>query len=479
MLDCVIYQVPKTDPTFPIVGPYILKRHLQNNGHTCKVFDINLDIYSKLPEYMQHDLWHVKEGNWKDDFHTDIYPYLKSHIEDSFKYFELYPARFVGFSILSVDVWNCAQLYIKHLQENYPDTKIILGGPYITEVAKRWPEKLEEFIFVNGDGEDGLLAAIRGHDHESIGANYPYQLKDINLSPIPDYSDMNIDFYKDKQTYVSMVTSKGCVRNCSFCNVSESWPEFKMKRPERVIAEVQNLIEQTGISNILFTDNLLNGNPKHYKEILKGLKELRKKYPDLMWRGKMVIRRKKVVPTELFDLMIDSGCNIIFFGLESGSEKVRADMNKAGFTNDDFKYHFTELVNRGITFKVTFIVGHITETEEDFMDTMDILQWIVDEGHADKTIVGFNKLGIPKYTQVERELIDLDAQWHDMPWGSEWKTEENDIFIRLDRMDRMATFCKENGFSYELYSHHLVKEYIDNPPEGVIDQFRIPVKNVS
>ena len=93
---------------------------------------------------------------------------------------------------------------------------------------------------------------------------------------------------------VYIAASRGCVRKCSFCNVPDLWPKFRMRSPESIVAEIKHNADQ-GAKVFQFTDSLINGDLKKWRKINYALAELRedKKYQDLRYLGQFICRPRK------------------------------------------------------------------------------------------------------------------------------------------------------------------------------------------
>ena len=100
--------------------------------------------------------------------------------------------------------------------------------------------------------------------------------------------------------------------------------------------------------------------------------ELVKANVPVKWRGLFIFRAN--MTDSDWDLIRDSGCDELWIGIESGSEKIRNDMRKK-FTNADMYKSIEELGKRNIKMTYLMMVGYPTETDNDFEDTLDLIRW--------------------------------------------------------------------------------------------------------
>jgi len=56
--------------------------------------------------------------------------------------------------------------------------------------------------------------------------------------------------------------SRGCVYNCSFCNEKKFWKNFRSKKPETVVKEIETDLDKYNLDSFLFYDSLINGDTK-------------------------------------------------------------------------------------------------------------------------------------------------------------------------------------------------------------------------
>ena len=89
---------------------------------------------------------------------------------------------------------------------------------------------------------------------------------------------------------------------------------------------------------------------------------------------------------EFFALMKQAGCESLSIGVETGSDRLRAEMNK-NFTNQDLDLEMEQFSQHGITCSFYIIIGYPTETEQDFVDTLDMFKRYI-KYVADGTLVG-------------------------------------------------------------------------------------------
>jgi radical SAM superfamily enzyme YgiQ (UPF0313 family) len=122
-----------------------------------------------------------------------------------------------------------------------------------------------------------------------------------------------------------MHTSRGCPFNCNFCLWVQTLYENKKQRffsTERVVDEMQMLIDRYGAREIYFDDDNFTGNRKHVSSLCSEIKRRKLK---IAWSA---MADAIALNVELLDEMADAGCIGIKFGLDSADIKVLDNINK-------------------------------------------------------------------------------------------------------------------------------------------------------
>jgi hypothetical protein len=133
------------------------------------------------------------------------------------------------------------------------------------------------------------------------------------------------------------------------------------------------------------------------------------------------------------------GAECMVIGVESGSDRVKADMQK-GFTNADLDYNMKMFSKYGINAYLLIIIGFPTETREDFDQTLGMLKRY-QPYVADGTIIGVNlgttltiEEGTPIWT--EYPFLNIVGVNNQRPEGPDWRCESNPSLTYKERIMR-------------------------------------------
>lgn len=242
---------------------------------------------------------------------------------------------------------------------------VIAGGPHVTYNIE---ESLQYFdAIVTGEAESvwkSLLADFSNGALKNIYRGSPTDLRDI---PTPRFDLLPNKFFVKKV----IQATRGCPFSCSFCTVPTLNPGFRLRPVEDVIRDASyNKFKHWWQRKIVwFWDDNLTINRKYIKELLKELQKL-----NIWWltQASMDIAKDEA----LLDLMKESGCIGIFFGIESFGKDSLADANKKQNKIENYKKAVDALHKRGIAVMAGFISGFDHDTKESVEEMADRLMEI-------------------------------------------------------------------------------------------------------
>lgn len=157
---------------------------------------------------------------------------------------------------------------------------------------------------------------------------------------------------------VTMMTQRGCVASCAFCNTPQiHGTSIRGWSTERVVAELRKLQQVHGIREVSFVDDVFTNRPGGPRKLCNMMLEAGL---DLTWYCNV---RADQVTHKMARAMADAGCHQVFLGFESGCDDMLLRINK-GETVKDLERGAGLLKDAGINLSVGFIVGLPGETQE-------------------------------------------------------------------------------------------------------------------
>jgi len=271
---------------------------------------------------------------------------------------------------------HCAWEFI-HAVRSKSSVEIVIGGTGITTVFPHTQsepmcdmlldQKLIDF-YIYGEGEINFLNLLNGStEHKGINNTNSLQIELLDSLPPPSYKKINANDYMHLGEPSLMINgSRGCVRACSYCNVAHYWPSFRYRSGASLADEIYQTWKQTGVKNFEFSDSLINGSIKQFRNLNARLIELRHQDAnfDISYKGQFICRDSNSFKEKDYQDMADAGCDYLYVGVETFSESVRLSMDKK-FDNRALDFHLAMTAKYGIPNVLLMIVGYPTETQHD------------------------------------------------------------------------------------------------------------------
>ncbi|GAI87292.1 unnamed protein product, partial [marine sediment metagenome] len=187
-------------------------------------------------------------------------------------------------------------------------------------------------------------------------------ITDMDTLPIPAYDLIPIN------KVIKLDVGRGCPFKCTFCTTSNYFSKsYRVKSVSRIIREMEYCYKKNGITSFGFAHDMFTLNKKFVFNLCESLKQhyrnIGQKY---IWSCSA---RPDCVTDELLKEMKEAGCTDIFFGIESGSDRIQKKIKKNLKLPDTYKV--AETCSRlGIRMVASFMAGFPGETKEDLNNTI-------------------------------------------------------------------------------------------------------------
>lgn len=195
-------------------------------------------------------------------------------------------------------------------------------------------------------------------------------LRDLDLLPMPAWDLVETEKYKqlwlDKQGYFSLniATSRGCTYKCNWCAKPIFGNRYHARSPENVLEEAKLLVNTFQASHIWFADDIFGLKPGWITQFA-DLVEMEK----LKLKFKIQSRADLLLDETVVGDLARAGCDEIWIGAESGSQKILDAMDK-GITIDQI-YKSRHLLKK-YQIKAAFFLqfGYPGENKSDIAKTI-------------------------------------------------------------------------------------------------------------
>ena len=226
----------------------------------------------------------------------------------------------------------------------------------------------------------------------------PYHLFDLNLYNLltPIYKHLE---WRGRPLFcynrMTLVTSRGCPFDCTFCSSSTFWGHAcRYMDHRRVVDEIELLYDRYQIRFFEFLDDLFTVNKKRLKAICM---ELRRRGLRIAWTA---YARVDSVNRETLSIMKESGCLGVFYGVESGSVRLLKSMHKT-FSLDQVRQAFALTRALGMQAYFLLLAGFPGEDAVSMADTRRLIQDV----EPDNIFTG-GPLIIYPGTRIYRQALD-------------------------------------------------------------------------
>lgn len=311
---------------------------------------------------------------------SNLYPTIRARIE-------AFAPDLVGFPCMTGMHKEILDLATR-IKADFPGSRIILGGIHPTLFPEVLRHPAVDFI-CRGEGEgalcelvDALAAGATAFPIPNISykaggevvANPIRPLVDpLDALPFPDYTIYGGNPLLAADTFPSVFMIRGCPFACSYCHNSNQRKVFhglgryvRAFSIERILAEVEAALAAYPKARAVFLGADTLGTD------LPWLTELLTRYRDRFRLPYTCLIRPEYVTPELGRLLRETGCHMLAFGVESGSERVRRELLGRRYTNEAVERAARTLKEHRVRFRTYNIIGFPTETREEMLATLEL-----------------------------------------------------------------------------------------------------------
>ena len=286
----------------------------------------------------------------------------------------LFPAKFQPLVVVG---GPAAAFETPEIFKDCPNVDVVVKGegevtfPKIVKVLEKQHDAASE-------GNDVLAqlslisgVVVRNHPNPQNDNFIPNLPKDAFESlPFPDLSESPVDRYRAPDALrfpmVTMMTQRGCVAQCAFCNTPQiHGKSIRGWTSEQVVSQLKHLKENHGIRQVSFVDDVFTNRPGGPRNLCEKMIEEKL---NLTWYCNA--RADQITP-RMASSMKKAGCHQVFLGFESGCDEMLKRINK-GETVADLERGSKILKDAGIAISIGFIVGLPGETDSSVQASIDL-----------------------------------------------------------------------------------------------------------
>lgn len=290
---------------------------------------------------------------------------------------------------LYVVPWPIQEI-IDFVRECNPKVKIVVGGPYIANMAKSGDREGVEsqlrslgadIYVINSEGETALVTLLHalksGGDLANVdnlayrdGAHYVFTKAVVEQNSLEEnLVDYSLFPREAMGQFISTRTAKSCPFACSFCNFPQQAGQYTFTSVDMVERELNAIRDLGTVTTVTFIDDTFNVPKKRFHAILEMM--IRNEYVrHFKWNCTF---RCDHADDEIISLMGKAGCEGVFLGVESGSDRQLSVMNKTA-RRKDYAWAIPRLKEEGILAHANVFVGFPGETLDSVEETVGLIR---------------------------------------------------------------------------------------------------------
>ena len=291
--------------------------------------------------------------------------------------------RIVSFYCRCEEYHICIDLS-SDLKRVNPDIVVVFGGPQAELVAKSTLLSFPHIDYICcSEGENTIIPllnlVIKGNCSPNDVPGLVFRDCDIKIVQnqfpefLPDNYTRNYRYYDlipeeviDSCTCMPIDVGRGCPFSCTYCSTKTFWKrKFRLRNLDDIVNEIEYVNRTFKVKKFDFMHDLFTVNKKR---LLQFCEKLSAKKLNVSWGCDS---RIDTIDREMIDRMIECGLTDIFFGIETGSERMQKVIDK--HLNLKRCYEVIEYcISKGLQVTTSFIYGFPEEAEEDLSNTLQM-----------------------------------------------------------------------------------------------------------
>ncbi|HMU47008.1 MAG TPA: radical SAM protein [Chitinophagaceae bacterium] len=427
-----------TAQPYPPLGTLYAAAVMRENGHKVSLFDT---MFVHGPE--------------------EVIPVLENQEPDFFVIYD------DGFNYLTkmclTNMREAAFEMIKFARQK--GCTVIVASSDATDHFEKYLDEGADFVII-GEAELTLCELISAStngikDYMSIaGLAYKQQnaiiktlkrqvMKTLDDLPYPAWELVDISVYrkiwlKHKGYFsLNMATTRGCPFKCNWCAKPIYGNRYNSRSPENVVTELKMLKEIFDFDHIWFCDDIFGLKPGWVHEFADFIEK-----ENLKFRFKIQARADLLLQEDYISDLARAGCENIWMGAESGSQKILDAMDKG--TRVEQIFEATKTLRKHNIHPSFFIqFGYPGETKEDIKKTIAMINGLLP--HEIGISISYPLPGTVFHEKVKQDLKEK----------SNW-TDSDELALMFRNTYQPSFYKQLHRYVHKSYRKHLALDTIRN-----------------
>lgn len=303
--------------------------------------------------------------------------------------------------------------------------RVVVGGPEVPNYTHEFLRHGAD-IAVSGEGEETLAELIprlrsgKGTNLEDVaGIAYLREdgtirtnlaralIQDLDALPNPDRNAIDMQQYIDTwrryhgRGSVSLICARGCPYSCTWCSRSIFGESHRRRSPRHVVDEIEHIRKEYNPDQLWFADDVFTINHRWFNEF----------YDEMRRRGLRIpfecITRADRLNQEILQKMADLGAFRVWYGSESGSQRV-LDAMQRNVTVQKIREVTEQARSVGIESGLFVMLGYPGESIDDIDATIAHLKATKPDSYL--TTVAYPIKGTRLYSDV-KHMLSAHRDW--------------------------------------------------------------------
>ena len=347
---------------------------------------------------------------------------------------------------------------------------VIVSSSDSTDRFEMYLDKGADYILI-GEAEMSLLElsnaistnepdlfAIEGlafkHNNAVVKTKRRNVLKELDALPFPAWDLIDMESYRKMWLKhagyfsMNMGTTRGCPFKCNWCAKPIYGNRYNSRSPLNVMTELKMLQDRFGFEHIWFCDDIFGLKPGWVHEFANLVEQ-----ENFSFKFKMQGRVDLLLQENNIKDLARAGCDNIWMGAESGSQKILDAMDKG--TTIEQIHEATKLLKKcGI--KPSFFIqfGYPGETKQDIEKTINMINTLLP--YEIGISVSYPLPGTAFFEKVKTELVEK-TNW----------TDSDELALMFSNTYQPAFYKQLHRYVHKTYRKHIafenMKQLLSNP----------------
>ena len=425
-----------TGQPYPPIGTLYAAALMREKGYTVSFFDT---MFAHAPEDIMPSFERDTPGFfilYDDGFNYLTKMCLTNMREAAFKMIKLAKERGCTVFVSSSD---STDHYEQYLQEGADFIMLGEAEQTLSELMAAIDQKQNSFLSIAGLAYKQDSAVIK-----TVKRNV---LKELDILPFPAWDLVDIEMYrktwlKHKGYFsMNMATTRGCPFKCNWCAKPIYGNRYNSRSPLNVVSELKMLKEKFDFDHIWFCDDIFGLKPGWVHEFADLLDK-----ENLSFRFKIQARADLLLQENYIRDLARAGCENIWMGAESGSQKILDAMDKG--TTVEQIYQATQLLKKNNINPSFFIqFGYPGETKDDIIRTIRMINELVP--YEIGISVSYPLPGTVFFEKVKNELIEK-TNW----------TDSDELALMFRNTYAPAFYKQLHRYVHKSYRKHVAIQHL-------------------